>query len=60
VTRAAQDYYEVLGVSKDADKKAIKSAYRQKVNDCVLLRRPAHSLVMCSNPDRTASLQCRR
>lgn len=23
------DYYEVLGVSKDADGKAIKSAYRQ-------------------------------
>lgn len=33
VTRAAQDYYEALGVSKDADKKAIKSAYRQKVGD---------------------------
>jgi hypothetical protein len=33
VTRAAQDYYEALGVSKDADKKAIKSAYRQKVSD---------------------------
>ena len=30
VVRAAADYYEVLGVARDADKKAIKSAYRQK------------------------------
>ena len=37
MTRAAQDYYEVLGVSKEADKKAIKSAYRQKVGDFALI-----------------------
>ena len=28
VVRASQDYYEVLGVKRDADKKAIKQAYR--------------------------------
>jgi molecular chaperone DnaJ len=28
--RAGADYYDVLGVPRDADKKAIKSAYRQK------------------------------
>ena len=27
---ADQDYYSVLGISKNADKQAIKSAYRQK------------------------------
>jgi len=26
--RAAADYYQVLGVQRDADKKAIKAAYR--------------------------------
>ncbi len=31
VTRAGEDYYSVLGVDKGADKKSIKSAYRQKV-----------------------------
>ena len=31
VVRAAEDYYDTLGVSKTADKKEIKSAYRQKV-----------------------------
>ena len=31
VVRAADDYYDILGVSKSADKKEIKSAYRQKV-----------------------------
>eukprot|EP00884_Botryococcus_braunii_P017788 jgi/Botrbrau1/4693/Bobra.0218s0015.1 len=30
VVRADSDYYEILGVPRDADKKAIKSAYRQK------------------------------
>ncbi|KAF8063844.1 TRN1 [Scenedesmus sp. PABB004] len=30
VVRAAADYYEVLGVQRGADKKAIKQAYRQK------------------------------
>ena len=30
VVRAAEDYYDTLGVSKTADKKEIKSAYRQK------------------------------
>ena len=30
VVRAAADYYDVLGVARDADKKTIKSAYRQK------------------------------
>ena len=28
VTRAAGDYYDTLGVSRDADKKTIKQAYR--------------------------------
>lgn len=28
IVQAAKDYYQVLGVSKDADKKALKSAYR--------------------------------
>lgn len=37
VTRAAEDYYQILGVDKGADKKAIKSAYRQKVGICRLL-----------------------
>ena len=31
VVRASQDYYEVLGVKRDADKKAIKQAYRYDV-----------------------------
>lgn len=31
VVRAGEDYYSVLGVDKGADKKTIKSAYRQKV-----------------------------
>ena len=35
-----RDYYEVLGVSKDADEKAIKSAYRK--------------LAMANHPDRNA------
>ena len=30
VVRAAEDYYDILGVGKSADKKEIKSAYRQK------------------------------
>jgi len=30
VVRAGEDYYSVLGVDKGADKKTIKSAYRQK------------------------------
>eukprot|EP00798_Chlamydomonas_sp_ICE-L_P028051 gene28051-31153_t len=30
VTRAAGDYYETLGVSRDADKQGIKQAYRAK------------------------------
>ena len=30
IVYADQDYYSVLGVSKGADKAAIKSAYRQK------------------------------
>lgn len=30
VTRAGENFYSVLGVDKGADKKAIKSAYRQK------------------------------
>ena len=30
VVRAASDYYDLLGVSKSADKKEIKQAYRQK------------------------------
>ncbi len=30
MVRAAEDYYDTLGVSKTADKKEIKSAYRQK------------------------------
>ena len=30
VVHAAQDYYSVLGVEKNADKQAIKTAYRQK------------------------------
>lgn len=29
IVRAAGDYYQTLGVSKGADKKDIKSAYRQ-------------------------------
>ena len=37
VVCAAEDYYDVLGVGKSADKKEIKSAYRQKA------RRPAVS-----------------
>ncbi len=36
MTRAADEYYEILGVEKGADKKAIKSAYRQKVRSCCL------------------------
>ena len=36
-----RDFYEVLGVSKDADEKAIKSAYRK--------------LAMANHPDRNAS-----
>jgi len=36
VTRAADEYYQILGVEKGADKKAIKSAYRQKVTSCRL------------------------
>ena len=32
VVHAAEDYYQILGVEKGADKKAIKSAYRQKVH----------------------------
>ena len=35
-----RDFYEVLGVSKDADEKAIKSAYRK--------------LAMANHPDRNA------
>lgn len=31
VTRAGENFYSVLGVEKGAEKKAIKSAYRQKV-----------------------------
>lgn len=31
IVYAAKDYYQVLGVSKDADKKAMKSAYRLKL-----------------------------
>ena len=37
VVRVAEDYYDTLGVSKTADKKEIKSAYRQKarwLQDC--------------------------
>lgn len=30
IVRAAKDYYDILGVSKTADKKQIKQAYRQK------------------------------
>ncbi len=30
VVRAETSYYDVLGVSKDADAKTIKQAYRQK------------------------------
>lgn len=30
IVYADQDYYSVLGISKNADKAAIKSAYRQK------------------------------
>jgi molecular chaperone DnaJ len=30
IVRAAGDYYDILGVSKTADKKQIKQAYRQK------------------------------
>lgn len=30
IVRAARDYYDVLGVSRTADKKQIKQAYRQK------------------------------
>eukprot|EP00879_Flechtneria_rotunda_P008518 GHRR01008924.1.p1 GENE.GHRR01008924.1~~GHRR01008924.1.p1 ORF type:complete len:437 (+),score=120.35 GHRR01008924.1:258-1568(+) len=30
IVQAARDYYDVLGVSKNADKKQIKQAYRQK------------------------------
>lgn len=30
VVQAAKDYYDVLGVARNADKKAIKQAYRQK------------------------------
>ena len=29
VVRADRDFYQILGVSRDADKKTIKSAYRQ-------------------------------
>ena len=53
VTRAAQDYYEALGVSKDADKKAIKSAYRQKVGgtpamEQALCGKAQHVVFRCS------------
>jgi hypothetical protein len=30
IVRAGRDFYEVLGVPRTADKKAIKQAYRQK------------------------------
>lgn len=29
VVRADRDFYQILGVARDADKKTIKSAYRQ-------------------------------
>lgn len=32
-TRMAQDYYEVLGIARDADGAAIKRAYRQKARE---------------------------
>ena len=42
VVRAADDYYDVLGVSKTADKKEIKSAYRQKVRSLCRASTPQH------------------
>jgi molecular chaperone DnaJ len=30
IVRAETDYYDILGVARDADKKAIKQAYRQR------------------------------
>ncbi len=41
VVRAAEDYYDTLGVSKTADKKEIKSAYRQKARSAARSR-PGH------------------
>ncbi len=47
--RADVDYYNVLGVDKNADKKAIKQAYRYAPMDCLT----ALMLLACRVPRRS-------
>ncbi len=32
-----RDYYEVLGVDRDADQRAIKRAFLKKARECILM-----------------------
>ena len=54
VVRAAVDYYDLLGVPRDADKKTIKQAYRQKARKYHPVRldhqRSSAPAALCSVP----------